>query len=154
MSRSFESVQWNACAHKLDLGLYSHPKEFRGNGVRTHVNSRKKISTGKQFSPHEDRTHDAASKHYQRVTPASLYYFSPTFATAAAITTTSCAAAAAACWQARCFCCGFDDADHSDYRCHLNAQVSGSSCKHYLIPLSGAHGRTCRNFTWVESMLL
>ena len=25
--------------HRLDLDLYSHPKEFLGNGVRTHVNS-------------------------------------------------------------------------------------------------------------------
>ena len=25
--------------HRLDLGLYSHPKEFLGNGIRTHVNS-------------------------------------------------------------------------------------------------------------------
>ena len=33
--------------HKLDLGLYSHPKEFWGNGVRTHVNCKGKIpSTG------------------------------------------------------------------------------------------------------------
>ena len=34
--------------HRLDLGLYSHPKEFLGNGVRTQVNSKGKIpSTGK-----------------------------------------------------------------------------------------------------------
>ena len=46
-SGSFESVRWNACVHRLDLGLYSHPKEFRGIGVRTHVNSKGKIpSTG------------------------------------------------------------------------------------------------------------
>ena len=42
-SRSFESVRWNACLHRLDLGLYSHPKEFWGNGVWTHVNSKGKI---------------------------------------------------------------------------------------------------------------
>ena len=30
----------NACLHRLDLGLYSHPKELCANGVRTHVNSR------------------------------------------------------------------------------------------------------------------
>ena len=30
MSGSFESVQWNACVHRLDLSLYSHPKEFGG----------------------------------------------------------------------------------------------------------------------------
>ena len=32
MSGSSESVRWNACVHRLDLGLYSHPKEFLGNG--------------------------------------------------------------------------------------------------------------------------
>ena len=42
-SGSFESVRWNACVHRLDLGLYSHPKEFLGNGVWTHVNSKGKI---------------------------------------------------------------------------------------------------------------
>ena len=31
MSGSFESVRWNGCVHRLDLGLYSHPKEFLGN---------------------------------------------------------------------------------------------------------------------------
>ena len=29
-SGSFESVRWNACVHRLELGLYSHPKEFLG----------------------------------------------------------------------------------------------------------------------------
>ena len=44
----FEPVQWNACVHRLDLGLYSHRKEFLGNGVRTHVNSKGKTTyTGK-----------------------------------------------------------------------------------------------------------
>ena len=47
-SGSFESVRWNACVHRLNLGLYSHPKEFWGNGVWTHVNSKGIIpSTGK-----------------------------------------------------------------------------------------------------------
>ena len=40
MSRSFESLRLNACVHRLDLGLYSHPKELSGNGVRSHVNSK------------------------------------------------------------------------------------------------------------------
>ena len=31
--------------HRLDLGLYSHPKEFSGNGVRSHVNSKGKVSS-------------------------------------------------------------------------------------------------------------
>ena len=43
MSGSFESVRWNACVHELDLSLCFHPKEFSGNGVRTHVNSKEKI---------------------------------------------------------------------------------------------------------------
>ena len=30
MSGSFESVRWNACVHRLDLGLYSHLKEVFG----------------------------------------------------------------------------------------------------------------------------
>ena len=58
--------------HRLDLGLYFHPKEFWGNGDRTHVNSKGKIScTGKILSE-EDRTHNAASSraasptHYER----------------------------------------------------------------------------------------
>ena len=47
MSGSFESVQWNACVHRLDLGLLSHRKEFWGNGVRTPVNPKRNIpSTG------------------------------------------------------------------------------------------------------------
>ena len=43
ISGSFECLRWNACVHTLDLGLHSHPKEFWGNGVRTHVNSKGKI---------------------------------------------------------------------------------------------------------------
>ena len=39
MSGSFESMRWNTCVHRLDLGLYSHAKEFLGNGVGTNVNS-------------------------------------------------------------------------------------------------------------------
>ena len=46
MSESFESVRWNACMHRLDIGLYSHLKEFWGNGVT--ANCKGKIpSTGK-----------------------------------------------------------------------------------------------------------
>ena len=47
MPESLESVRWNTCVHRLDLGLYSHPEEFWLNGDRTHVNSKGKIlSTG------------------------------------------------------------------------------------------------------------
>ena len=31
---SFETVRWNACVHRLDLGVYSHPKQVLENGVR------------------------------------------------------------------------------------------------------------------------
>ena len=52
MPGSFQSVRWNACVYRLDLGLYSHPKEFLGNGVRSHVNSKGKIpSTGEKKYP-------------------------------------------------------------------------------------------------------
>ena len=58
MSGSFESIQWNVCVHRLDLGLYSHPKEFLGNGVRTHSNSMEILhSTG---GSEEGRTRGAA----------------------------------------------------------------------------------------------
>ena len=42
ISGSFESVRWNACVHKLDLSLYSHPKEFLENTARNHVSSKGK----------------------------------------------------------------------------------------------------------------
>ena len=48
MPGSSVSMRWNAYVHSLDLSLYSHMKEFWGNGVRTHVNSKGKVpSTGK-----------------------------------------------------------------------------------------------------------
>ena len=49
MSGTFESVQWNACVHRLDLSLYSHPKESWGNGVKTHVNSKGKIPSTRKI---------------------------------------------------------------------------------------------------------
>ena len=61
MSGSFESLWWNACVHRLDFDLYSHPKEFWGNGVKTHVNSKsmgKMPSTG---GSKEEEIRDAAS---------------------------------------------------------------------------------------------
>ena len=60
----WESVRGNACVHRLDLGLYSHPKEFLGNGVWTHVNSKGKIpSTG--------------TCPQRRIEPATLWTASP-----------------------------------------------------------------------------
>ena len=49
--QSFESVRWNACVHRLDLSLHSHPKEFWGNGVKTNVNSMGKIPSTRKIHP-------------------------------------------------------------------------------------------------------
>ena len=51
MSGSFESMLSNVCVHRLDLGLYSHPKEVLGNGVRTHHNSKGKIPSTRKILP-------------------------------------------------------------------------------------------------------
>ena len=56
---SFESVQWNACVHRLDLCLHSHLKVFGANGVRVYHNSEGKIPS--TDSSVEDWTHDTAS---------------------------------------------------------------------------------------------
>ena len=50
-----ESVQWNACMHRLDLGLYSHLKEFVGN-----VNFKGKIPFTK--CSEDDQTHNTESR--------------------------------------------------------------------------------------------
>ena len=66
-SGSFESVRWNACLHRLDLGLYSHPKEFWGMEFEPMLTPREKAPLPK-MSPEEDRTRDAVDsepKHYQ-----------------------------------------------------------------------------------------
>ena len=78
MPGSLESVRWNACVHRQELGLFSHLKEFWGNGVRAHVNSKGKIpSTGKRFSSEEDRTHDAVSSRTASPTHYQLSYSGP-----------------------------------------------------------------------------
>ena len=54
MSGSLESMRWNACVHRLDPSVHSHPKEFLGNRVRTHVNSKGKIPShggSEEFEP-------------------------------------------------------------------------------------------------------
>ena len=60
MSGSFESMGWNACMHRLDLGLYSYPTKFGGNGVRTHVNSKGKIPSTR--GSEEGRIYGTASR--------------------------------------------------------------------------------------------
>ena len=54
MSGSFESMRcesmrWNARVHRLNLGLDSSEKEFGGNGVRIHVNSKGKIPSPNSY---------------------------------------------------------------------------------------------------------
>ena len=75
MSRSSESVRWNAYVHRLNLDSDSHPKEYLGNGVRTKVNSDGKIpSTG---GPEEGQTRDAASRRTASPTRCRLGYSGP-----------------------------------------------------------------------------
>ena len=72
--QSFESVQWHACVHWLDLGLYSHQKEVLGNAVRTHTNSKGKIpSTGSS----KDWTHDPTSHRTTSPIHYGLSYLPP-----------------------------------------------------------------------------
>ena len=75
MSGSFESVWWNASVHRLDLGLYSHPKEFKGNRARNHINSKEKIPSNR--GSEEDQTHDAASHRTASPTHYQLSYSGP-----------------------------------------------------------------------------
>ena len=71
MSGSSESMWDNATVHRLDLSLYSHPKEFWGNGVRTMLTPWE-YPVYWQNSPEEDWTRRTASSrtasptHYQQ----------------------------------------------------------------------------------------
>ena len=81
MSGSSESVRWNVCVHRLDLGLYSHPKKFWWNLVRTHVNSTGKKKSlqpeKKKFSSEEDRTHDRYIKQDSEPNTQPMSYSGP-----------------------------------------------------------------------------
>ena len=70
-----ESVPWNARLHRLDLGLYSHPKELGGNGVRNHVNSKGIIPS--TIGSEEARARDAASRRTASPTHYRLSYSGP-----------------------------------------------------------------------------
>ena len=74
-SESFQSVLSNACVHRLALDLYSHPKEFGGNGVRTHVKSKGKVPSTR--GSEEDQTRAAASHRTERLTDYQLSYSGP-----------------------------------------------------------------------------
>ena len=45
----FVAGRWNACVHRLGLGLNSPPKEFWGERVRNHVNSKGKNPLYRRF---------------------------------------------------------------------------------------------------------
>ena len=71
-------MRWNACVHRLHFGSYPHPKEFWGNGVRTHVNSKGRIpSTSKILLTGGSNQRRCVSRtvsptHYQRAIPAPV----------------------------------------------------------------------------------
>ena len=69
--------QWNVCMHRQDLSLYSHPKEFLGIGVRTHVDLKGKTPTTR--CSYEDQTHDAASLRTASPTRYWLSYSIPKY---------------------------------------------------------------------------
>ena len=79
MSGSFEPVRCNTRVHSLDLGLCSHPKEFWGNGVRTHVGSREKSPLPEKSSSEEDRSHVAALRRTASPALYQLSYSGPIF---------------------------------------------------------------------------
>ena len=62
--------------HRLDLGLYSHSKEFLGNGVRTHVNFKGKMRPPTGGSK-QDRTRDAVLRRIASPTHYQLSYSGP-----------------------------------------------------------------------------
>ena len=57
-SGCFESVRWNACVHRPDLSLYSHPKEFWG------------MESGPMLTPGEKSPRPEA----QKFKPAMLHH--------------------------------------------------------------------------------
>ena len=72
----FGSMWWNACVHRLDLGLYSHPKEFLGEWSLNPCQLQGKNPLYRKISPEEDRIRDAVNsepRHYQRAIPAPLH---------------------------------------------------------------------------------
>ena len=61
--------------HRLDLGLHSHPREILGNGVRTYVNSMRKIPSTR--GSEKSRSIDAASRRTASPTHYQLSYSGP-----------------------------------------------------------------------------
>ena len=75
MSGYFESVRWNACVQRLDLGFSLIRKSFGGMESGPMLTPREKIpSTG---GSEEDRTRDAASRRTASPTHYRLSYSGP-----------------------------------------------------------------------------
>ena len=51
-------MRLNACVDRLDLGLYSHPKEFGGMESEPMLTPREKSPLPEKFSSEVDGTHD------------------------------------------------------------------------------------------------
>ena len=60
MSGSLKFVRENACVNRLDLALYSHPKQFGGIESESMLTLRKKFALPKKLSLENDQTHSAA----------------------------------------------------------------------------------------------
>ena len=78
-SVSSESVRWNACVHRLDISLYSHQKEFWGNGVRTQVNSKGKIPFAGKILPRGGSNPWNCIKQDSEFNTLPTSYFSPQY---------------------------------------------------------------------------
>ena len=58
--------------HRLDLGLYSHPKKFLGNGVRSHVNSKGKSHLPEAKGRAKPATQHQAGQQAQHTTDRAI----------------------------------------------------------------------------------
>ena len=73
MSGSFESVRWNACVHRVDLGLISYLKEFLENGVSIHVTSQEKNSLYQRFRGGSNPRHCITQDSESNTLPTELF---------------------------------------------------------------------------------
>ena len=74
-SSSFESMGWNAYVHRLDLGLYSHRREFWGLESEPMLTPREKSPLWETFCAEEDQTHDSASSRARMHHKVVRHYF-------------------------------------------------------------------------------
>ena len=56
---------WNACVHRLDLVLYSHPKEFEGNviqGAKHTLDTERQSKTGSSTADNNNNNNNKKKK--------------------------------------------------------------------------------------------